>query len=70
MRKMLATNVGCAVVDFDGEALTAHLQKIAGKDFNDALCKSGIFTNAFEYRCSAIGNLEKVGNKSFDSRLE
>ncbi len=35
-------------------------QKIGQVDVNDALCKSGIFTNAFEYRCTPLGNLEKV----------
>eukprot|EP00283_Hemiselmis_rufescens_P002662 CAMPEP_0173431520 /NCGR_PEP_ID=MMETSP1357-20121228/9639_1 /TAXON_ID=77926 /ORGANISM="Hemiselmis rufescens, Strain PCC563" /LENGTH=160 /DNA_ID=CAMNT_0014396009 /DNA_START=146 /DNA_END=624 /DNA_ORIENTATION=- len=38
-------------------------EKIGGTNVNDALCKSGVFTNAFQFRCTNLGNLEKVAQE-------
>jgi hypothetical protein len=44
--------------------------KIGGVDINAKLCESGIFTNAFESRCTTLGNLETVLNKEKDMKKD
>ena len=39
-------------------------------DINAKLCESGIFTNAFESRCTTLGNLETVLNKEKDMKKD